>query len=94
MRRSGKVLLLLLLLFLISRWDESTLWSPGALVRHSKDLYKAEGIATAAEPGNAMHGRFYVSLSFKTFNSTFNLSLTINHYYFIFVFVFTYKGFI
>lgn len=43
------------------RWDESTLWSQGTLVRHSKDLYKAEGIATAAEPGNSVHGRFYVS---------------------------------
>lgn len=43
------------------RWDESTLWSQGALVRHSKDLYKAEGVATAAEPGNSMHCRFYVS---------------------------------
>ncbi|KAK6640916.1 hypothetical protein RUM44_012614 [Polyplax serrata] len=40
-------------------WDESTLWSQGTLVRHSKDLYKAEGIATAAEPGNSVHGRFY-----------------------------------
>ncbi|KAL0276157.1 UNVERIFIED_CONTAM: hypothetical protein PYX00_003785 [Menopon gallinae] len=40
-------------------WDESTLWSQGALVRYSKDLYKAEGLATAAEPGNSTQYRFY-----------------------------------
>ncbi|XP_075227233.1 transmembrane protein 39A isoform X2 [Lycorma delicatula] len=40
-------------------WAESTLWHQGALVKHCKELYKAEGISNAAEPGNPTHTRFY-----------------------------------
>ncbi|KAL1131675.1 hypothetical protein AAG570_011288 [Ranatra chinensis] len=40
-------------------WAESTLWHQGALVKHCKELYKAEGISNAAEPGNNAHTRFY-----------------------------------
>jgi len=43
------------------RWADSTLWHQGALVKHCRDLYKAEGISNAAEPGNQAHARFYVS---------------------------------
>lgn len=40
-------------------WADSTLWHQGALVKHCRDLYKAEGISNAAEPGNQAHARFY-----------------------------------
>ncbi|GLH14971.1 Uncharacterized protein GBIM_19393 [Gryllus bimaculatus] len=40
-------------------WAEGTLWHQGALVKHCKELYKAEGISNAAEPGNQTHARFY-----------------------------------
>lgn len=43
------------------RWADSTLWQQGTLVKHCKELYKAEGISNAAEPGNSSHTRFYVS---------------------------------
>jgi hypothetical protein len=43
------------------RWADSTLWHQGALVKHCRELYKAEGITNAAEPGNQTHARFYVS---------------------------------
>ncbi|XP_073982400.1 transmembrane protein 39A [Rhodnius prolixus] len=40
-------------------WADSTLWQQGTLVKHCKELYKAEGISNAAEPGNSSHTRFY-----------------------------------
>lgn len=41
-------------------WSELQVWPHGALVKHVRGLFKAEGInVTAAEPGNSMHGRFY-----------------------------------
>ncbi|XP_054270905.1 transmembrane protein 39A [Macrosteles quadrilineatus] len=40
-------------------WSDTTLWHQGALVKHCKELYKAEGISNAAEPGNPSHTRFY-----------------------------------
>ncbi|KAK9511404.1 hypothetical protein O3M35_000065 [Rhynocoris fuscipes] len=40
-------------------WADTTLWQQGALVKHCKELYKAEGISNAAEPGNSSHSRFY-----------------------------------
>ena len=43
------------------RWSELTVWPQGALVKHVKGLFKAEGVNVTAEPGNGMHGRFYVS---------------------------------
>ncbi|CAL1277399.1 unnamed protein product [Larinioides sclopetarius] len=35
------------------------MWNQGALVKHSKELFKAEGISNAAEPGHSGHSRFY-----------------------------------
>ena len=42
------------------RWSELQVWQQGALVKHVKGLFKAEGISNAAEPGNSMHTRLYV----------------------------------
>lgn len=42
-----------------SLWSESTLWQQGALVKHVKEIYRAEGMTNAAEPGNNTHARFY-----------------------------------
>ncbi|GBO02608.1 Transmembrane protein 39A, partial [Araneus ventricosus] len=42
-----------------STWTESAMWNQGALVKHSKELFKAEGISNAAEPGHTGHSRFY-----------------------------------
>lgn len=40
-------------------WSESILWQFGALVKHKKELFRAEGITNAAEPGNVTHSRFH-----------------------------------
>lgn len=40
-------------------WSDSTLWHQGALVKHAKGLFKAEGLTNAAEPGNVTHSRFF-----------------------------------
>ncbi|XP_060583973.1 transmembrane protein 39A-like isoform X2 [Ruditapes philippinarum] len=40
-------------------WSELQVWPQGALVKHVRGLFKAEGINVTAEPGNSMHGRFY-----------------------------------
>ncbi|CAC5360568.1 unnamed protein product [Mytilus coruscus] len=40
-------------------WSELTVWPQGALVKHVRGLFKAEGVNVTAEPGNSMHGRFY-----------------------------------
>lgn len=42
-----------------SPWSDTILWHQGALVKHTKELFRAEGITNAAEPGNATHSRFY-----------------------------------
>ena len=44
------------------RWSELQVWHQGALVKHVRGLFKAEGINNSAEPGNTMHARFYVSI--------------------------------
>ncbi|KAK3090513.1 hypothetical protein FSP39_012398 [Pinctada imbricata] len=41
-------------------WSELQVWPQGALVKHVRGLFKAEGINVTAEPGNGMHGRFYL----------------------------------
>lgn len=41
------------------QWAPSTSWSANAIVRHGKDLFKAEGLSNAAEPGNLGQIRFY-----------------------------------
>nr|CAD7423439.1 unnamed protein product [Timema monikensis] len=44
-------------------WADSTLWHQGVLVKHCKEMYRAEGISIAAEPGNQTHSRFYAVFS-------------------------------
>jgi hypothetical protein len=47
----------------VFRWSELTVWPQGALVKHVRGLFKAEGVNVTAEPGNSMHGRFYFSFN-------------------------------
>ena len=42
-----------------NQWSAASLWPGQAIVRHGKDLYKAEGPVNAAEPGNTCHTRYY-----------------------------------
>ncbi|XP_076445240.1 transmembrane protein 39A-B-like isoform X2 [Babylonia areolata] len=42
-----------------SAWSELQVWPQGALVKHVRGLFKAEGVNVTAEPGNSMHIRFY-----------------------------------
>ncbi|KAK2149600.1 hypothetical protein LSH36_445g02080 [Paralvinella palmiformis] len=41
-----------------SAWSELQVWQQGALVKHVRGLFKAEGVNNSAEPGNSMHSRF------------------------------------
>jgi len=41
-------------------WSADAFWPRGAVVRHGKNLYRAEGAANAAEPDDGGQGRFYV----------------------------------
>lgn len=47
-------------------WVGETLWPFGSLVRHSRELYRAQGTYNAAEPGNTTHARFHVSMHYIT----------------------------
>lgn len=56
-------------------WSKLSVWSPGAFVRYSGELYKSCGIVTTAIPANGVHVRFYVSseyffLSFQILKKT------------------------
>jgi len=42
-----------------NQWSAASLWPGQAIVRHGKDLFKAEGAVNAAEPGNTGHVRYY-----------------------------------
>jgi len=42
-----------------NQWSAASLWPGAAIVRHGKDLYKAEGVVNAAEPGNYSHVRYF-----------------------------------
>ncbi|XP_023337791.1 transmembrane protein 39A isoform X2 [Eurytemora carolleeae] len=46
-----------------STWSPATMWPGGSIVRHGKDLYKAEGTVNAGEPGNNHHIRYYYMFS-------------------------------
>ena len=46
-----------------NQWTAASLWPGQAIVRHGKDLYKAEGAVNAAEPGNTCHMRYYYLVS-------------------------------
>lgn len=40
-------------------WSAELVFPPGAIVKHQRELYKAEGlICAASEPGNVTHQRF------------------------------------
>ena len=54
-------------------WNDAVLWPHGSLVRHNKELYRSEGLCTAAEPGNSGHYRFYVSI-IRNFLSIFSFT--------------------
>lgn len=41
-------------------WNEMVLWPHGSIVRHNREIYRSEGLCTAAEPGNLNHYRFHV----------------------------------
>ncbi|XP_014208649.1 transmembrane protein 39A [Copidosoma floridanum] len=43
----------------IQSWNDGILWPHGSVVRHNKELYRSEGLCTAAEPGNPTHHRFH-----------------------------------
>ncbi|XP_015604761.1 transmembrane protein 39A isoform X2 [Cephus cinctus] len=47
-------------------WNDSILWPHGSLVKHNKELYRSEGLCTAAEPGNSSHHRFHALFSNPT----------------------------
>lgn len=55
-------------------WSNSVLWPQGALVKHNRELYRAEGVTNAAEPGNTTHARLYVSMC------RFYTKITINQF--------------
>ncbi|XP_011685374.1 PREDICTED: transmembrane protein 39A isoform X2 [Wasmannia auropunctata] len=40
-------------------WNDAILWPDGSIVRHNREIYRSEGLCTAAEPGNLNHSRFY-----------------------------------
>lgn len=41
-------------------WNDAILWPHGSIVRHNREIYRSEGLCTAAEPGNSNHYRFHV----------------------------------
>ncbi|XP_034940123.1 transmembrane protein 39A [Chelonus insularis] len=47
-------------------WSDNVIWPHGSLVKHNKELYRSEGLCTAAEPGNSSHNRFYALFSNPT----------------------------
>lgn len=52
------------MLLVTNNWKEETIWASGVLVRHGRDIYRAQGDCNASEPGNTSLSRFYVSLFF------------------------------
>ncbi|XP_070159327.1 transmembrane protein 39A isoform X1 [Polyergus mexicanus] len=40
-------------------WNDTVLWPHGSIVRHNREIYRSEGLCTAAEPGNLNHYRFH-----------------------------------
>ncbi len=43
-------------------WTPQSFWPKGSIVRHGRDLFRAEGLANAAEPDDVGQARFYVSV--------------------------------
>ncbi|KAK0163347.1 hypothetical protein PV327_007038 [Microctonus hyperodae] len=50
----------------IQMWNDTILWPHGSCVKYNKELYRSEGLCTAAEPGNSSHYRFYALFSNPT----------------------------
>ncbi|KAK0088200.1 hypothetical protein PV325_012867 [Microctonus aethiopoides] len=50
----------------IQMWSDTILWPHGSCVKYNKELYRSEGLCTAAEPGNSSHYRFYALFSNPT----------------------------
>jgi len=49
-------------------WLGDSIFPPGSVVKHQRELYKAEGIrSTASEPGNSTHQKFEVMFSGSSF---------------------------
>ncbi|XP_011638308.1 transmembrane protein 39A isoform X1 [Pogonomyrmex barbatus] len=44
----------------VQPWNDAVLWPHGSIVEHNEEIYRSEGLCTAAEPGNSNHSRFYV----------------------------------
>jgi hypothetical protein len=45
------------------RWTGETVFAPGSIVKHQRELFKAEGLlCVASEPGNPVHLRFQVNM--------------------------------
>lgn len=44
-------------------WSAAAMWPLGSIVRHGKDIFRAEGYINAAEPGNSQHLRYYFLFS-------------------------------
>jgi hypothetical protein len=44
-------------------WNNSYLYATGVVVKHSREYFKAEGVANCAEPGNQSHLRYYIVFS-------------------------------
>ncbi|KAG5305600.1 T39AB protein, partial [Acromyrmex insinuator] len=55
-------------------WNETVLWPHGSIVRHNREIYRSEGLCTAAEPGNLSHSRFYIKFDI---NGLFNNRVTL-----------------
>lgn len=56
----------------IVSWCHKAVWASGSIVKHGKFIYTVGSYSSAAaEPGNDMHWRFYVSTTFELFNVLF-----------------------
>lgn len=49
--------------FFCFSWTGNKLWPSESVVKHYDKLYQALNTTNAAEPGNQVHNRFYVSVS-------------------------------
>uniref|UniRef100_A0A6A7GBK5 Transmembrane protein 39A-like isoform X1 n=1 Tax=Hirondellea gigas TaxID=1518452 RepID=A0A6A7GBK5_9CRUS len=45
----------------ITAWQSSVMYSKGTVVKHGRDTYRAEASCNAAEPGNILHIRLYLT---------------------------------
>lgn len=64
------------MLLVNNNWNEDTLWPYGALVKHGRDIYRAQGECNASEPGNGTLSRFYII--FKNPSSPLSVVLSLH----------------